>query len=153
MILVAEQIAEGRGVIEREAKRFGGFVKAQDLQLRRNIVESVQDGDWVGSSAEADVPNDELRRMMLYAITELQLSNVERFCFGLRTDDGMKCLAIAERMDAVSSTRELDDAVTGVARHDGSWRRWVREGKSDVEREGERGAWEHGPVEYFGVVL
>ena len=107
-------------------------------------MESAQHSNGVGSGAKADVPNNESHRMMLHAITELQLSNVERFCFGLRTDDGMKCLAIAERMDAVSSTGEFDNAVTGLARHDESWRRWVREGKSDMEGEGERGSVKRG---------
>src|SRR5436309_1495890 len=98
LILVSGQITESRGVFEGESQRLGGFVEAENLQARRNIDHRAKDGEWVGSRAEANVPNDKLCRMIFQAVAKLELADVERFCFRLWSDHRVKRLAVCQRV-------------------------------------------------------
>ena len=85
----------------------------------RDIMHRAQNGNRIGGSAEADVPNDELAAMIFQSLADFELPNVKSLRFGLGTDDRMKRLSMRQRMDAVRAACELDDSITGLMRHEG----------------------------------
>jgi len=118
-VFIPGQIAEGDGVLQGEAEWFSGFIKAENPQMCRDIMHRAQDGNRIGGSAEADVPNDELAAMIFQSLADFELPNVKSLRFGLGTDDRMKRLSMRQRMDAVRAACELDDSITGLMRHEG----------------------------------
>jgi hypothetical protein len=59
--------------------------------------------------------------MFLHPLRQAQLSDVQGFGFGYRTDDGMECFAGRGIVDAPDSAGQLHDSVT---------RREIRSGRS-----------------------
>ena len=59
----------------------------------RDIMHRAQNGNRIGGSAEADVPNDELAAMIFQSLADFELPNVKSLRFGLGTDDRMKRLS------------------------------------------------------------
>ena len=110
---VIGEVAKGGGVFERELQRLKGVVKADDAERALRGAGGAQNGEDVGGSAEADVPDDEFAGMRGHAFGEAQLFYIQGFRFGDGADDGMEGFAMRDGMDAMDAAGELDDFVCG----------------------------------------
>jgi hypothetical protein len=108
---VAGEIAEGRGVFERELKGGKRVVETGDTQRALGVLCRTEDGEDVGGRAKADIPDDELTDVGGEAFGETQLFYIEGFGFGDGSDDGMKGFPLGDGMDAVNATGEFDDFI------------------------------------------
>ena len=64
-VLVTEQVTESRSVLECEAERLSSFIKAENPEVRWEIMKRAQDGNGIGSGAKTNIPNDELALAMM----------------------------------------------------------------------------------------
>jgi hypothetical protein len=122
--LVAAEIAEGRGVFEGELQRFERVVEADDAQRASGGAGGAENGEDVGGSAEADIPQDEFAGMRGEAFGQAELPDVEGLGFRDRADDGMEGFAMGERMDTVDAVGEGDDFIFLIC----DWRFLIGEG-------------------------
>ncbi|MCX6923262.1 MAG: hypothetical protein NT154_08650 [Verrucomicrobia bacterium] len=115
--LVAGKVTEGIAVLEREGERVEGVVKAQQMDWAGDATSRTQGSEGVGGSPEADIPHDEFALVVLQALDQAQLANIQRLRFGDRADHGMKGLVMGEGMDAVRAVGELNESVSGGGLH------------------------------------
>jgi hypothetical protein len=121
MRLVAAQVAEGVAVLKGEGKRVEGVVEAQEVDRARDGAGRAQGGDGVGGSAETDIPQDEFAIVMLEALDQAELSDIQGVGFGDRADHGMERLVVSKGMDAMGAIGELNDSVRGGGLHEGTF--------------------------------
>src|ERR1700687_4354246 len=114
---IAGEIAERFGVLQRELQRFDGMVETDQVQDTGKLPGGAQNGERIGCGAEADVPNGKRTGVMLEAFDQAKLANVQRLGFSDRPDNGVKRLAMRQRVDAVNAINEFDDLVTGARLH------------------------------------
>lgn len=109
------EIREAILVTEREFERFGGVVKADDAHFVWTIANRIEEGQWVGGSAESNIPNDKILALLVCsadAFGQVQLFDVERLGFRRGPDDGVESFAVAFGTQAERSVGELDDMIT-----------------------------------------
>jgi hypothetical protein len=119
--LVAAQVAEGVAVLKGEGKRVEGVVEAHEVDRARDATGRAHGGDGVGGGAETDIPEDKLAGVMLEALDQAELANIQGLGFGDRADDGMEGLGVGEGMNAVGAIGELNDSVCGGGLHEGTF--------------------------------
>ena len=126
---VAAQVTERVAVLEGEGQRFEGVVEAQQVDGAGDGAGRAQGGEGVGGRAEADIPQDEFAGVMLEALDQAQLPDIQGVGFGDRADHGMEGLVVGQGMDAVGAIGELDDSVSGGGRHGGNLEHGTAEAK------------------------
>src|SRR6267142_184410 len=101
-------------MFQRELQRFNRVVEADQANRRADLSRFTQHCQCIRRRAEADIPDNELARMSLQSLRELELSHIQ--CFGLRygPNDRMKRLLMRQGMDAVNAAGEFDEFVAGA---------------------------------------
>jgi len=92
-------------------------VEAQEVDRAGDLARRPQSGERIGGGAEADIPQDELAGVMLEALDQAQLTDIQRLGLGHRADDRMERLVMGQRMDAVRPIGEPNDSVSGGGLH------------------------------------
>lgn len=114
---IARQVAESVAVLERKGKWFEGVVEAQQVDRAGDVAGRPESGERIGGRPEADVPQDKFASVMLEALNQPQLADIQRFGFGDRADHRMKGLVMGQGMDAVRPVGEFDESVSGGGLH------------------------------------
>jgi hypothetical protein len=90
------------------------MIKADDMDCGRNIASRAKERQHVGSSSEANVPDNEFSNAMLKPFAKVKLPDVQRFRFGGWSHYRMERFTVSERTDAVNAIGEFNEF---VARH------------------------------------
>ncbi len=117
MIFVTVEIAQSMGVWEGEAERLDGLIETEQPDRTSEFASGSQHGQGVGRRAQAHIPNDELSAVVSDAFDQVKLLNVQRLGFRHGADDGMKRLAVGQRMDAAHAIDEFDQFEFGLGLH------------------------------------
>ena len=110
---VAVEVTERCGVMQGESQRFDAVVEADQPYRAGKVARGPQHGQRVGRGPQADVPDHKLANVSANPFHQAQLFDIKRLRLGHGSNDGMKCLAIGQRMDAVDAVGEPDDFVSG----------------------------------------
>jgi hypothetical protein len=105
------------------------MVEAQKVDRAGDGAGRAEGSDGVGGGAETDIPQDEFAGVMLEALDQAELANIQGLGFGDRADDGMEGLVVREGMDAVGAIGELNDSVCGGGLHEGTFGHGTAEAK------------------------
>lgn len=117
MLAITREVTEGLLMRQRKFQRFQRLVKANDLDLNRQIAQSTDHSQGIRGSAQANVPNDERPLVVARSLGQRELFDVKGFCFGDRPYDGMKRFVAEGRAYAVGAARKLNDAIRSRFRH------------------------------------
>ncbi len=112
-LFVTREVSKVRRVRQREFERFQRLIETDDSQRAVGFPGRAQDGEHIGRRAEADIPDHELTAVRRHAPGQPELPHIERLGFRHRADDGMKRLAMRQRVDAVRAIGEFDETVCG----------------------------------------
>ena len=109
----ADHVTEGRSVRERELQWGGGVIKALDDKVAVDVSQGTQDGQDVGGSAEADVPDDEWAARLGEPGGDVHLAHVERLRLGLGSNDRMEGFALDACADGPGAAGHLHEFIIG----------------------------------------
>ncbi len=112
MLLIADEVGKVFGMLEGKFQGGQCMVEAQQAYGAGKLPRCPQQRKRVGRRAEADIPDDELARMLLQSFDQPKLADVERFGFRHGADDGVKGLMVRKGVDAVRAIAEFDYSVT-----------------------------------------
>ena len=97
---IAGDITQLRAVFERERRRVGGEIKADEAESRRFSLQTFtnepDDRERIGRRTKTDIPNHKFTGGCLYALRQAQLPDVQRLGFHGRPNDGMKRLGFGQ---------------------------------------------------------
>lgn len=110
-IFITGNIAQGAGIFEGEFKGSGCIIEADEAELAGNIGGGAEDGDGIGGSAEADVPDDEFAGGLCEAFTNAKLADVKKVGLGARAKPGMHFFAVAGGKEGALAVRESYELV------------------------------------------
>src|ERR1051326_5141530 len=126
---IAAEIAEALPMFEREFQRLEGVIETHQSDRASNLPRRSQHRQRIGRGSKSDIPNDERARMLSHPFDQAELPDIQSFGFSNRTDDGVKCFLMRQRMNAMDATGELDEFVCGRRCHEGNFQSRWRETK------------------------
>ena len=112
MRFIAVEVAERTSVVQRELKRFGGVIEADQPNRAGQVPRGAQHSQRVCRRAEADVPNHKFPGVFADSIHQAQLLDIKRHGLGRGSDRRVHRFAIRQRMNAAGAVGELHQVVT-----------------------------------------
>ena len=111
LLFITVEITERAGILQGEFQRLTRVVEADEPDWTRKVSRGSQYGDRIGGGTKTDIPNDKFANVILESFTKPELIDVKRLGLGHRPDDGMKCLTVRQRVNAVRAAGESDESV------------------------------------------
>lgn len=99
-------------VLQSEFKGFQGMVKTDQAKRATNSPRGAKNSHGVGGRAQADVPYNKFARVILEPFEQAELAHIKPLRFSNGTNHGVKGLRMRQRMHAMSTVAEFDNAIS-----------------------------------------
>ena len=109
---VTVEVTERGRMLQGERQRFERAVKADESNRARQVPGGAQDRERVRRRAQANIPDHKFPGMLLEALTESELLDVQGLRLGDGADDRVIGFSVRERVEAVGAVGELHQLVT-----------------------------------------